>query len=247
MSKIFILDTNVLLHDPKSLTSFQENDVVIPLVVLDELDKKKSGVDEVARHARMVIRALDEMRVLGNIHEGIKTAAGGVIKVELDYTDKCPVGLDPSRIDNRLIGVALGIKGLYTNRQVILVTKDINLRVKGNALGIDVEDYNADSVADDAGSIYSGTGELTTDDDALIERIYTDGSIPADSFGTFFPNQYLQLKSSVTPKKSVLTRYEDGSLVKIKTFKDIWGINSRNKEQAYALDALFNPNIKLVR
>ncbi len=109
MSKIYILDTNVLLHDPRSLTSFGDNDVVIPLVVLDELDKKKQGDNEVAKNARIVIRALDKMRLEGNIQKGVKTPGGGTIRVELNHGDNCPQNLDPSRMDNRLIGYALGI------------------------------------------------------------------------------------------------------------------------------------------
>ncbi len=106
MKKIFILDTNVLLHDPKAILSFQDNEVVLPLVVLDELDRKKVVHDEVARNARAVIRLLDEMRAIGSIHEGVQTAAGGTIRVELNHKDSVPTDLDPNRADNRIISVA---------------------------------------------------------------------------------------------------------------------------------------------
>lgn len=249
MSKIFVIDTNVLLHDPKSLFAFKDNELVIPLVVLDELDKKKNGPDETARHARMVIRSLDKMRLEGNIHKGVATQDGGLIRVELNHRDKCPQDLDPQRPDNRIISVALGIKEEISNaqesRKVILVTKDINLRVKCDALGVNTEDYNADSVAENASSIYEGCKELDIPDE-MIDQFHADGFISAVGLGEFYPNQYVFVKSAITPKKSGLARYEKESLVKIKTYGDVWGISSRNKEQAFALDALFNPDIKLV-
>jgi len=129
MEKIYILDTNVLLHDPKSLFSFGDNEVVIPLVVLDELDKKKIGGEEVARNARVAIRSLDKMREQGSLHDGIKTLAGGLVRVELNFKDHCPVDLDSTRVDNRLIGVALGLKEANPNARVLLITKDICLKI----------------------------------------------------------------------------------------------------------------------
>lgn len=247
MSKIFVLDTNVLLHDPNSLFAFEDNEVVIPLAVLDELDNKKNGLDETAKHARMVIRSLDNMRSHGNIHEGVKTDRGGTIRVELNYSNKCPYDLDPMRVDNRLINVVLGLKEKAGNTNVVvLITKDINLRVKCDALEVISEDYNADSVAENPSSIYEGNVEVYLED-AMIDKFYTDGFIDVSSIGTeFYPNQYACIRSNSAPKKSGLARYENGALVKVKIFNDIWGISSRNKEQAFALDALFNPNIKLV-
>lgn len=245
MAKIFVLDTNVLLHDPKALFAFEDNEIIIPLAVLDELDKKKNGSDEVARHARMVIRSLDALRTQGNIHEGVVNDKGGFLRVELNFHDKCPVGLDPARIDNRLMGVVIGLTEQSNGRKVKLITKDINLRVKCDALGIESEDYIADSVAENADAIYSGTKEITVNN-SIIDQFYKDDGIDAKDFGNFYANQYVLLKSYESTKKSALARFEKGKLVKIKTFNDIWGIISRNKEQAYALDALFNPNIKLV-
>lgn len=244
MRKTYILDTNVLLHDPKSLFSFQDNEVVIPLVVLDELDKKKSGHDEVARHARMVCRSLDEMRALGSLHEGIMTEDGGTIRVELNHKDKTPSDLDPSRVDNRIISVALGTMENNTQK-VIVVTKDINLRVKCDALKVYAEDYNTDSVAERADLIYSGMTELMVDDNFVTE-IYQNGFIISKEF--FYPNQYVLIKSNNIEKHSALARYDHASksLVKIRQVSDVWGISPRNKEQACAFDALFNPDIKLV-
>lgn len=245
MSKTYILDTNVFLHDPKALTAFQDNEIVIPLVVLDELDKKKSGPDEVARHARETIRALDEMRARGSIHEGVPTDAGGVIRVELNHKDHTPTDLDPTRADNRIISVALGVmKERGPNHKVIVISKDINLRVKCDALGVYAEDYNTDSVAASPSSIYSGTVELSVDD-YIVDELYTQGAIDAN-FGPMHENQYALLRSNVSPKHSGLARFESGRLVKINAQNNVWGISPRNKEQVCAFDALFDPEIKLV-
>ena len=245
MSKIYILDTNVLLHDPRSLFAFKDNEIVIPLVVLDELDKKKSGHDEVAKHARMAIRLLDKMRSSGHIHQGVPTNGGGLIRVELNYRDHCPPDLDPTRIDNRLIGVALGLKSANESRSVTLITKDINLRVKCDALGVSVADYVADSVATNPSSIYSGYVSVVVDG-GKIDVLHLDGSIDADGLGDFYPNQYVHLQSNINKKHSVLARFLKGRFIKIKEIGEIWGISSRNREQAFALDALFSPEIKLV-
>jgi len=246
MRKIYILDTNVLLHDPKSIFSFQDNEVVIPLVVLDELDKKKVGHDEVAKHARMVCRSLDEMRALGSINEGVETEEGGIVRIELNHRDMVPPDLDPNRADNRIISVALGLMNQAKEGQkVTVITKDINLRVKCDALKVRAEDYSTDSVAASADLIYSGITELLVNDDK-IDELHKNGYLELPN--TFYPNQYIWAKSNVNEKHSALARYDQlaNKLVKISTYGDVWGISSRNKEQACALDALFDPNIKLV-
>ena len=246
IKKCFVIDTNVLLHDPRSLFAFQDNEVVIPLVVLDELDKKKvGGHDETAKHARMVIRSLDKMRQEGGLHEGFKTPAGGIIRVELNHRDRCPADLDPNRVDNRLISVALVLKSNHPEREIILITKDINLRVKCDALGVVAEDYNADSVASNASSIYEGAKELFIRG-GLIDNFHRDGGIDSSEIGEFHENQYVFMKSDTNLKHSALARYSKNMLMKVNTPPDVWGISSRNKEQAFALDALFDPNIKLV-
>jgi PhoH-like ATPase len=245
MKKIYLLDTNVLLHDPKSLFAFQDNEVIIPLVVLDELDKKKQGHDETAKHARMVIRSLDKMRINGSIYKGVRTINGGLVRVELNHRDQCPADLDPNRIDNRIISVALGLKSDYPECKITLITKDINLRVKCDALGVIAEDYNADFVADSPKSIYEGTVDILVPG-SCINELYKNHCIFADGYGKFHENQYVCMKSEINPKHSSLARYSKSMFIKINIPDNIWGISSRNKEQAFALDALFDPNIKLV-
>lgn len=246
MSKIYLLDTNVLLHDPRSIFAFQDNEVVIPLVVLDELDKKKvGGHDETARHARMVIRSLDKMRQQRNLHEGVSTPSGGTIRVELNYREHSIKDLDPSRPDNRIIGVALGLKSDNPNSEIILITKDINLRVKCDALGVVAEDYNADSVAESPSSIYEGSKNIITSSQD-IDSLYRDDCVDASAYEGLYENQYVVMNSDTKQQHTSLARYSKPMLFKINSLSDIWGISPRNKEQVFALDALFNPDIKLV-
>jgi len=245
MEKIYVLDTNVLLHDPRSLFSFEDKEVVIPLVVLDELDKKKDGGhDEVARHARMVIRSLDEMRAIGNLHQGVKTPANGTIRVEINHKDHVPGHLDASRADNRIISVILGIKSENPDAKVVLVTKDINLRVKCDALDIIADDYFSDSVAESADSIYSGISDVTVTSD-YINLLNDAGSVASNLTG-LSENQYILLRSNSDKKHSTLARFQGGKMIPIDLRGDVWGISPKNKEQACAFDALFNPDIKLV-
>jgi PhoH-like ATPase len=242
MPKTYVLDTNVLLHDPKSLFSFEDNEVVLPLVVLDELDKKKSGQDEVARNAREVIRALDELRSGGNLSSGVKTKDGGVIRVELGFKNDVPDGLDADRADNRIVGVALGLSKCEA---VVLVTKDINLRVKCDALGVKTEDYNNDRISGNADDIYSGFIEVEVAG-ASIDDFNAIHLMEIPEGLNLFTNQYVLLKANDRPKCSTLAKFDGQRLVPIKYYSNVWGINPKNREQTCALDALFDPNIKLV-
>jgi PhoH-like ATPase len=253
MKKIYILDTNVLLYDPHALNAFKDNEIIIPLVVLDELDKKKQGADETAKHARMVIRSLDKMRLEGNIQNGVPTTAGGLVRVELNHQDKCPQDLDPSRIDNRLISIALGVMEDEANgkkRKVRLITKDINLRVKCDALGVPTEDYIADSVVENPNMIYEGIRNISLDG-MLVNKLHAGEDICSSDghkFREFYPNQYIHVSDKENSKHTCMAKYNKDKqcIAKITPHSATWGIQSRNMEQAFALDALFDPNIKLV-
>lgn len=245
MSKIFILDTNVLLHDPDSLFVFEDNEVVIPMIVLDELDKKKVGTDEVARSARQVIRSLDELRLQGSILSGIQTKGGGIIRAEISKAI-LPPDLDPNRPDNKILAVALGIIKSCPDRKVIVVSKDINLRVKCDALGITVEDYDNDRVAERADEVYNGLESVILDEQDIINF---NNDLPLVLNKDLYPNQYIWAKTADGNKKnSVLMRFIGKGLpmAKLQIPQVIWGISARNREQACALDALLNPDIKLV-
>lgn len=247
MQKTYILDTNVLMYEPRALFMFDDNAIVIPLVVLDELDKHKDGNSQVAKHARMAIRSLDELRSLGSLHDGVLTERGGKIRVELNHRDHVPPDLDPSRADNRIISVALGVrKELGPDHKVTVVTKDINLRVKCDALGVHAEDFFSDAVVESLDSLYTGNTEVTVTS-ADIDKVHSEGIMEVKNITRpLFPNEYVLLKSDSDPKHSAMCKFTGTGLTKINQAKGTWGISPRNKEQAFLFDALFDPEIKLV-
>lgn len=246
MRKIYILDTNALIYEPRSLFAFDDNEVVIPLTVLDELDKHKNGITQSAKHARMVIRSLDEMRALGNINEGVLTERGGIIRVELNNIDNVPDGLDSNRPDNRIISVALNLKKKHSDKKVIIITKDINLRVKANSLEVEAQDYTSDTVIENLDDLYSGHTKIIVDRDD-IDNLYKLGQIPVKNITRpLFPNEYVHLVSNTNEQHSALAKFNGLALEKIRTFDNIWGISARNREQLFAFDALFDQDIKLV-
>lgn len=241
MTKIFVLDTNVLMYEPNSIFTFEDNEVVIPLVVLDELDKKKDGTNQASRHARMVIRMLDEMRYLGNLHEGVPTESGGKIRVELNCKNNVPESLDPIRIDNQIISVAIGLS--KSGQDVKVISKDLNLRVKCDALKVKAEDYTSDFVVDSLDEVYKGHRKLEVSSED-IDAVCGGKSInPVIGLNI---NEYLHLVSNSNPQHGTLARFNGTEIEKIKYYNNVWGISPKNREQKYVLDALFNPDIKIV-
>jgi PhoH-like ATPase len=245
MKKIFVLDTNVLLHDPRAIFSFEDNDVVIPIVVIEELDKFKKGVDEIGRNARQVSRILDEHRLKGKLSLGVKLEGGGNLRVELNHQspESLPSELIATKADNRILATALNLKN--DGLPVILVTKDTNLRIKADALGMTAEDYESDTITLD--ELYSGEIELLVAPGA-IDDFYTRGELqPADPKP--FPNQFALLKNSANESQTALARYnkQKSVFVPITTAKHgVWGITAKNKQQQFALDLLLNDDIRLV-
>jgi len=245
MKKIFVLDTNVLLHDPRAIFSFEENDVVIPIVVIEELDKFKKGVDEIGRNARQVSRILDEHRLKGKLSLGVTLEGGGSLRVEINHQspERLPSELIAAKADNRILATALNLK--HDGLPVILVTKDTNLRIKADALGMLAEDYESDNITLD--ELYSGEAELLVEPGA-IDNFYATGELqPADPKP--FPNQYMLLKNSANESQTALARFskQKGAFVLITTAKHgVWGITSKNKQQQFALDLLLNDDIRLV-
>ena len=245
MKKIFVLDTNVLLHDPRAIFSFEDNDVVIPIVVIEELDKFKKGVDEIGRNARQVSRILDEYRMKGKLSQGVPLEGGGNLRVELNHqsTERLPNELIAEKADNRILATALNLK--HDNLPVILVTKDTNLRIKADALGMTAEDYESDTITLD--ELYSGETELLVPPGA-IDDFYAKGELqPAEP--TLLPNQFVLLKNSANESQTALARYnkQKNALVPIATAKHgVWGITAKNKQQQFALDLLLNDDIRLV-
>ncbi len=250
--KIYLLDTSVLLHRPEAIFSFGEHQVVIPVVVLDELDNFKRGSMEINRNARHVIGLFDDLRSRGPIFEGVALDHGGNLKVETDKgrdsKGLLPKGFE-TNADNYILATGVGIKRDSPGKKVILVTKDINMRVKAEALGLLAEDYRADQLVEPS-DMYTGHADVVVPQE-MIDRIYKEKTISVN--GAFsqdkkvYPHQFLMLTSAESPSITALTRYDGESLELLKEPRhDIWGIRPLNREQRYAVEVLLDDNIPLV-
>jgi PhoH-like ATPase len=247
MKKIYILDTNILLTDPQAIYQFEDNEIVIPIIVIEEIDKFKRDMGEIGRSARLISRILDNLRLQGSLSKGVSLPEGGKLRVDLGTLKPStfPYTIDEGKPDNKVLLTALYLKEKNKSKPVILVTKDINLRIKANSLNIKAEDYEHGKVEID--EIYSGTIVIDFDPD-VIDHFYSEQAIDAGRM-EFYPNQYILLRDRENHSHSALGRYirENNQIIPIKKLKeDIWGISSRNMEQAFTLDALLDPKIKLV-
>ncbi|HLB25409.1 MAG TPA: PhoH family protein, partial [Nitrospirota bacterium] len=228
-----------------------DNDVVIPIVVIEELDKFKKGMDEIGRNARQVSRHLDELRLKNKLSIGVDLDSGGTLRVELNHQHDipCPLPYDMSVsiADNRILMVALCLTKEKPGESVILVTKDTNLRIKADAVGVKTEDYETGTV--DITELYSGEAEMEASREE-IDRLFEEHGLPVDGQGrAFYPNQFVLLKDSANPAHTALSKFvqKKKALVQlIGARQGVWGVTSRNKEQSYALDLLLDDDIKLV-
>ena len=226
------------MYDPKALHVFDDNEVIIPITVLDELDNAKVRPDEPGRNARSIVRELDNLRAFGSLSEGVKLGKS-TIRVELNHRHNIPQGLSEEKKDNRLISTALGLQG---EDKVIIVTKDINLRVKCDALGIEAQDYTKDKIASDLQSIYSGV-EILEVSSGLIDSLYENDSVDIEGVKGY-KNQFFILKAG---SQSAITRCnQNGKLESCRFPSEVWGIMPRNVEQKMAFNLLLDPKIKLV-
>jgi PhoH-like ATPase len=244
MKKTYILDTNVLLHDPESLFSFEDNAIVLPLSVIEELDRIKRRSDEVGRNAREVSRKLDELRAKGRLSEGVELANGGSVRIEINGSqpDNHPYGIDLNTTDNRILALAYALMN-HGQSRVILVTKDLNLRIKADVLGLAAEDFYSDNV--DYRQLYSGVTELYLAH-TEIDQFYREGYLDYRA-GDLQPHQFCILKLVESSSKSALARYSHHRLHKLAhDGKAVYGIKALNKEQKFALDLLLDEDIQVV-
>ncbi len=251
---IFVIDTNVFLTDSNSISNFGESDVVIPLKVLDEIDNHKKRQDSVGVHARGIIRKLDELRCRGNLFEGVPTTLdeefpSGKIFVKKYDPFVLPDDLIIENPDNQIIATALTVKKQNKNSRVVLVSRDINMRVKCDSLGIECEDYSNDQVVEDIDTLYTGVCDHLVDDQ-IIDNLYKDEEVYVDSEEiALCPNQFVMMISNSNEKKTALAKFKnyETPLKKIDSFKkSVWGIRPKNKEQNFALDLLMDPDVPLV-
>lgn len=249
--KTFILDTNVILHDSDCINNFQEHDIVIPITVLEELDQFKKGNQSLNFHAREFVRALDGLSAGKLLNGGVRIAADkGRVSIKLeqelhqDLRLHFPAAAKP---DHQILNIGYHLAAADPSRRYILVTKDVNLRMKAKAVGLLAEDYTTDHVKN-IGSLYTGCRRLDEVDDELIEAMHRDvGGVPATSLpahGELLPNEYLILRNI---RKSVLATYHHGERKLIKLHRSsVYGITPRNAEQSFAIHALVNPDVPLV-
>ncbi len=257
MKKIYVLDTNVLLQDPLAIYSFADNEIVIPAVVLEEIDSKKRYMDEIGRNARHVSRLLDSFRELGHLHQGVVLKTGGSVRVELNHSSlgKLQKQFHEMTNDNRILAVALNLQEEENlspeARPVILVSKDALMRVKADALGLKAEDFLSDRVVREYSSIYPGYEKLLVAAD-VIQVFYAHRRIMLGTYfpqKTFYPNQFLILKDECNPSVSAIGKVDaDARMLEMLVADDIpiWGIKARNAQQRMATELLLRDDIPLV-
>jgi PhoH-like ATPase len=248
MKKIFVLDTNVLLHDPRALFAFEDNEVVIPIYVIEEIDNFKKDLSELGRNARQIARNLDELRLEGALSKGVTTSSGGSVRVAITTRQLPPEYFTGSKTDNQILATALQFHEdaqKTGDRSTIFVTKDVNLRIRADALGLTVEDY--DSERTDISELYEGVTELDVPGEA-IDTFYRTGAYPLED-PYYYPNQFAFLKDPANPSHTAMGKINlDNQCVEplIKLKDGMWGIRPRNKEQSFAADVLMNDAVKLV-
>ena len=244
MRKIFVLDTNILIHDPNSIYNFRGNDVFLPIEVIEEIDKLK-GKPDTGIHARMATRVIEEIRQKGNISKGVELPDEIFFKVIVDTGKDCiPEGLRKDSTDNSVLGLTLKIKNKYPDRKVILVTKDINLRIKADAIGLEVEDYSTDRVVYD--ELDKGYAEIEVSKE-VFDKYDKSGKIDISELGLDYaptPNFFFIIKCGQEKTSGRVI----GDKVKKFINGDInaWGARARNDEQRFAMELLMDDDVKAV-
>ncbi|GMQ97935.1 MAG: PhoH family protein [Acidimicrobiia bacterium] len=246
MRRTYVLDTCVLLADPQAIVRFNEDDVVLPLVVIEELDRQKTRMDEVGANARRAIRLLEELGASrsGGLSTPHIISGGGSVRIELNgvHSSRLPEVLDPTTADHRILATCLNLNDAGCD--AVLVTKDAALRIKGAQLEVEVEDYRGDTVIVDEN--YSGVAEVEVDED-VIDEIYESGKAAIPELNGII-NQYLILKGpgSSSALARVAEQGTDPVAVRVSGSRHVFGIETKNLRQAFAIDLLLDPDIAAV-
>ena len=249
--KIYILDTSVCLTDANCIRSYGNNDIVLPLKVLEEIDNNKKRQDGCGTNARTIIRNLDALREKGSLSKGVRIDKGkGLICVKMVKKEGLPEDLDLRVPDNEIISVALNQKNENPRRKVIVVTRDINMRVKCDSLGLTTEDFQSDQVVKDTDNIYTGFVTHLVDE-PILDQFYAGEDVFIDKEElNLNPNQFLMLVSNQNEKKTALGRFtcysEPIKLLNSNSKRNIWGLKPRNKEQIFAMDLLEDEKINVI-
>ena len=249
MKKTFVLDTNVLLHNPESLSLFEENTIVLPITVIEELDKFKTRTDELGRNSRYVIRELDRLRKTGDLSKGVQTEKGGLIIITLETSFLEDPGFTRISADNKIIGVAYHILKSYEkenrNEPVVFVSKDLNCRIKASVLGIETQDFESQKINFD--ELYSGF-QILSATAKQIEELHHNHQLSLNDVPNLFPNEFIMLKDEVNENHTTLAKHTGkGIIVPLSNkSKKCYTITSRSREQQMALDLLLDPAIQLI-
>lgn len=269
-AKLFVLDTNVLLHDPMSLFRFEEHDIYLPMIVLEELDGHKKGMTEVARNARQTSRTLDALAGApgADITAGFQLDSTGQRDARgkllfqtqpLDYS--LPTSLPQGKADNQILGVVEALRKQHAAREVVLVSKDINMRVKARALGLATDDYQNDKTLEDGDLLYSGSLALPTDFwathgqtvESWQQGQHTFYKVDGPTVPSMLVNQFVYFESPGEPSLYARVSEIRGRSAVLKTLRDfnhlknsVWGVTTRNREQNFAMNLLMDPEVDFV-
>lgn len=249
--KLFILDTNVLLSDPKCLNSFEDNDILLPITVLEELDKHKSRVDEVGVNARTVVRALEVLRAKGSLHKGVRIGRGqGILRtgsVTKAAIAALPFEFSSDKADNVILATAMMLTKKPTAKYsgVALITRDVNLRLKCDSLGIPTEDHKNSKITDETKGIYSGVASLEVTEPQYQEFCTNKPASTVLGDTPVYPQQFVQLVMEGEPMETVRYIEPNAPLRRLERVP-AFGLKPRNKEQDYALQLLLDPEVSLV-
>jgi PhoH-like ATPase len=241
--KNYVLDTNVLLHDARAFYAFADNNVIIPIYVIEEIDTFKKDQSELGRNARQVARLLDQYRHDGGLSHAQPIETGGTVRVALSKNPIKNPSYDSRSMDQRILEIALEVRDTDPKIPTILVTKDVNMRIRGDALGLHAVDFEPERIQID--ELYPGHRDLSVPA-GTIDKFYAEGSVVVEA-PDLHANEYLTLKDDAG--KSALARWDkaNGKAMPVKKLREgVWGIKPRNKEQHFGLDMLLNDDIKLV-
>lgn len=248
-TKKYVLDTCVCLTDANSLFSYGDNDIIIPFKVLEEIDKHKKRQDSVGVNARETIRTLDELRLTGTLKNGVSLGEGkGILTVNTGSLDKLNPSFEKAEPDNEIISVALAAQEEYEDSDVILVSRDINMRIKCDSIGMETQDYVEGETIKRSEGLYTGFTTYLVDDE-VVDRFYKGDDIYAvEEEVELFSNELVMLVSNANEKKTALSRFYDYNtpLRNLVKYDEIWGIRPRNKEQTFALELLMDRNVPVV-
>jgi len=269
-TKLFVLDTNVLMHDPMCLFQFEEHDIYLPMIVLEELDSHKKGMTEVARNARQTSRSLDALAAESgtDMQQGLPLSTTGHIEArgklffQTQVMDvSLPISLPQGKADNQILGVVQALGKLHAPREVVLVSKDINMRVKARALGLAAEDYQNDKVLEDGDLMYSGALALPPDFwnrhskaiESWQQGSHTFYRLSGPLVPSLLINQFVYLEAPGEPSLHARVTEIRGKTAVLKTLKDygnaknsVWGVATRNREQNFAMNMLMDPEVDFV-